>query len=66
MAQGRLFYGSTTFDVDDADMASEALAAALDGNATSADIDTRVGSLRVFLGTGAGLAVLTLGEAPTF
>jgi len=63
MAQGRLFYGSTTFEVDDADRTSEALAAALDGNTTFVDIDTRVGSLRVFLGTGAGLAVLTLDEA---
>ncbi|MGH8888881.1 MAG: hypothetical protein ACRDV3_03875 [Acidothermaceae bacterium] len=66
MAPGRLFYGSTTFEVDDADITSEALAAALDGNATSVDIDTTVGSLRVFLGMGAGVAVLTLDQPSAF
>ncbi len=63
MAAGRLFYGSTTFEVEDADKTSESIAAALDGNTTSVDVETRAGSLRLFLGTGAGVAVLTLDEA---
>lgn len=66
MPAGRLFYGSATFEVDDADKTSEAIAAALDGNTTFVDVETSEGSLRLFLGTGAGVAVLTLDDVQLY
>ncbi len=62
MAKGRLFYGAATFEIDDADKTTEAIAAALDGNTLFVDIETTGGLLRVFLGNSVGVAVLSLAE----
>jgi hypothetical protein len=65
VSKGRLFYGSVTFEVDDAATANEAIAAALDGNTLFVDIKTSDGVLRVFLGSGVGgvgVAVLSITE----
>ena len=60
MSNGRLFYGTATFEISDAAKANEAIAAALDGNTLFVDIDTPDGVLRVYPGSGVGLAVLTV------